>query len=113
MDFTFIIALGLFLLVLFLIFLYLRNKYGDQLTNFKVYFYLGVLFIILGIAIKYLVFSFLGFISMTVGLVNKKKWRDFEDWQNISSRKKKIKIVIVVLLTIIFLYLSITNFWLR
>jgi hypothetical protein len=98
---------------MFLIYLYLRNKYGNQLSNFKIYFYLGILFIILGIAIKYIVFDFVGLIFMIVGLANKKNWRDFENWQKISSKEKKIKIVIVILLTIIFLYFSITNFWLR
>lgn len=113
MDYTFIIALVLFFFILFLIYLHMRNEYGNQLSNFKIYFYLGILFIILGIAIKCLVFDFVGLIFLIVGLVNKKKWRDFESWQNISSKEKKIKIVIVILLTIAFLYLSITNFWLR
>lgn len=113
MDFTFIIALVLFFFILFLIYLHIRKEYGNQLTNFKIYFYLGIFFIILGIAIKYIVFDFVGLIFLIVGLANRRKWRDFEDWQNISSKEKKIKMVIIILLTIIFLYLSITKYWLR
>lgn len=79
MDFTFLIALVLILFIIFLMYLHIRKKYGNQLTNFKIYFYLGILFIIQGIATKYIVFAFVGLIFMIVGLANKKKWRDFED----------------------------------
>ncbi|MDO9578878.1 MAG: hypothetical protein Q7J16_13425 [Candidatus Cloacimonadales bacterium] len=113
MDFTFIIAIILFLFILFLIILHLRNKYANQLTNFKVYFYLGVVFIIMGIAMKFYVLSIIGLVFMIVGFANKRKWRGFEDWEGLSPKQRKFKITIVIILSVIFLYFSITKYWLR
>ncbi len=113
MDFTFIIAIILFFFILFLIYLHLRNKYGNQLTNFKIYFYLGAVFIIMGIAMKLYFFSIIGLIFTITGLVNKKNWRDFEDWVDLTPKQRRFKIIVVIGLSIIFLYFSIVNFWIR
>jgi len=113
MDFTFIIAIVLFFFILFLIYLHMRNKYADQLTNFKIYFYLGAVFIIMGIAMKFYFFSILGLIFMIIGLTNKRKWREFEDWLDLTPKQRKFKIIVVIVLSIIFLYFSIINFWMR
>ena len=41
-------------------------------------FFLGIVFILMGIAMKFYVFTIMGLIFMIIGLANKKKWREFE-----------------------------------
>jgi len=65
-------------LIFFFVYLYVRNKYVNQPTNFKVFFILGIVFILMGIAMKFYVFTIMGLIFMIIGLANKKKWREFE-----------------------------------
>jgi len=41
-------------------------------------FFLGIVFILMGIAMKFYVFTIMGLVFMIIGLANKKKWREFE-----------------------------------
>jgi hypothetical protein len=113
MDYTAVIALVIFLLALYFIYLYMKHKYQITPFNYKIFFLLGIIYIGQGIFMKYYLFVLLGIIFFIIGIANRKKWRRLDSWLQLSAGQRQFRIVIIIILFLIFIYLSVTNFWIK
>ncbi|MFO7895663.1 MAG: DUF3953 domain-containing protein [Candidatus Cloacimonadales bacterium] len=113
MDYTAGIALLIFLAALYLIYLYMRHKYQIYPFNYKILFFMGIIYIVQGIFMKYYLFILLGIIFFIFGISNRKRWRRLDSWLQLSTRQRQLRIIIIIIFTLIFIYLSVANFWLK
>lgn len=90
-------GIGLIVLGL-LVFFLVTGRFRGHKTNYKVFFYLGLVWLPVGIALKNYPLVIMGLIFLTLGLTNKNKWEDYPGWAELSSNQKKLKLTLVVIL---------------
>ncbi len=98
----------LFLLGLFGFFIASALKKDDgeprekKPVNYRVFFIIGIAYISIGISTKNYFFIPAGVIFMISGLVNYKKWKDYQEpkWSELSPKEKKVRIVLISVLSL-------------
>ena len=107
MDYTVLIGAILLMIIFYLIYVYIQNKYAISEVNYKVIFLLGLYLIILSLLLVNLNFTAIGIIFVIIGLLKKNKWQKLDNWRNITAKEKKNKIVLRSIMLIILVILLI------
>ncbi|MDY6788254.1 MAG: hypothetical protein SVK54_09050 [candidate division WOR-3 bacterium] len=93
-----IVFYAVLLFIVLIVFLALNKRYETQ-KDFLGFFIMGIVWIIAGIVLKMWGLTVAGIIMALIGIVNVKKWKDFnEQWNNLSSKDRRIKIVLMTVL---------------
>lgn len=59
----------------------------------------GIVFLLFGVAMESCAMFFLGVIFLLIGAINKKKWKNSEDyWKNSTKTQKILKILLTIIL---------------
>ena len=86
------------IIVLALLAVFLRKK-DKTPPDYYSFFILGICWIPLGLAMKSYAFSAMGLVFMTIGLVNKSKWKQNHiAFKDLPQGKKRLKLIITVVL---------------
>lgn len=112
MDGIPIIGIILGLIIAFgVIFVIIRVRSKEPYRpNYKLFFIIGITWIPLGLAVDNHAFPVLGVVFLTIGLLNKKKWKDEQKWSELSPEEKRLKLIAIFGLSVILLLGAITFF---
>jgi len=106
------IIIGILILVLAVIFIIRRKKYGYT-PKYKTFFIIGITWIPLGIATKNWVFTFVGLSFMIIGVKNKNRWKDEKKWSELSPEVRRMKLIIMTIMTLLLIAGVVTYFIVR
>ena len=90
----------------FIVSLVIKKNNGElrekKPVNYRVFFIIGIAYISIGISTKNYFFIPAGVIFMISGLVNYKKWKDYQEpkWSELSPKEKKVRIVLISVLSL-------------
>ncbi len=74
----------------------IQKKKFNRLTDFRVFFIIGIIWIPLGISTENYIFSIIGIVFTLVGILHKDKWQKNVPWSQMEPRDKKIKLAIII-----------------
>ncbi len=80
------------------IFLVAKGKITQSEPDYRTLFMVGIIFLPMGLGRENRIFLLLSFAFITIGLINKKKWKKELKFGDLPSGKKKFKIVILTVL---------------
>ncbi|NOZ13194.1 MAG: hypothetical protein GXO69_06035 [Acidobacteria bacterium] len=109
MDRTILIALVAGIAVLLFIFMFISGKMkkedpeAKKSPNFRTLFYIGVTWLVLGVAAKIVTLWGMGLVLIFIGIENKDKWDDEKKWKDLSPKARKVKLFLVGGLTLLLL----------
>jgi hypothetical protein len=65
--------------------------------NYRAFLIIGISYIPIGISTKNYLFVAAGVIFMLAGLINYKKWKDYQEpkWSELSPKQKKVRIIVI------------------
>lgn len=93
-----IVFYAVLLFIVLIVFLVLNKRYETQ-KDYLGFFIMGIVWIIAGIVLQMWGLTVAGIIMALIGIVNVKKWKHCnEQWNNLSSRDRRIKIVLMTVL---------------
>lgn len=70
--------------------------------DYYTFFILGITWVPLGFALEYHGFTVMGLVFMTIGLLNKDKWKkNHRPWDKLSKEERKIKIFLIIALGVL------------
>jgi predicted membrane channel-forming protein YqfA (hemolysin III family) len=72
-------------------------------TNYRTLFFIGMVWLPLGIALKNAALWGLGLVFLIAGLVNRSKWQEEKKWSDLTLSQKRIKLAFVVGVAILIL----------
>jgi len=89
-----------------------RSKKNPE-TNYKTLFYVGIVWLAIGLPMGNFALWGMGMVFIAVGLANRGKWKDEKPWGKLSEAERRAKLwliaaglVVLVLGTIAFFYLG-------
>ncbi len=63
---------------------------GGKYPNYRTLFFIGITWLIIGIAAKIITFWGIGLVLILVGVTNKDKWDEEKKWRDLPSKERKI-----------------------
>jgi uncharacterized membrane protein SirB2 len=70
--------------------------------DYRTFFIIGVIWLAIGIPIKSYAMSALGLILATLGLANRKKWKETSTkWGELAREEKMVKVFLIVVLSVL------------
>lgn len=89
------IAVGVLIIVLLVLAIFLKKKKKVE-TDYYTLFIIGVIWIPVGIAIGNYVLAVIGLVGLTIGLINRKKWKKPVSWNKQSKKQRMFRTIAVV-----------------
>ncbi|MBS4015330.1 MAG: hypothetical protein KGZ86_02720 [Candidatus Latescibacteria bacterium] len=77
------------------VFMAIRVRKRRETPNYRGWFYIGICWILLGIATKNPFFYIMSAAFVIIRLANKDKWREEKTWADLSPAEKKLKIILI------------------
>lgn len=92
----------LLLIVAFaIVFMTRKNK---RTTDYRILFFLGIIFIGAGVPLKIFLLTLLGILYMAIGIAHRKDWgKEPQKWNELSKKEKTTRLVIIGIASLIFL----------
>jgi len=98
-----LIVILILILIFLVISIIMKAKYKRP-TDYYSLFWMGIIWIVLGIPLQNFLLSGLGIVFMVAGLVNKKKWKQNKrDWKKLTNEEKKVTLIVLISLGILLL----------
>jgi len=95
------IAILLIIIGLLIVFIAMK-KYKNHKTDYYNFFWIGIVWVVIGIIANDSFFWIIGLVFAVIGLINRKKWKEnHRTWKQLSKSEKKFKIWVMVILAII------------
>ena len=96
-----IIAVLILLVAFAIVAIVMKKKYKTP-TDYYAFFWIGIVWLIIGLPMKNYTLGILGIVFAVIGLANKSKWKTNRvTWNMLSPEQKKAKIAIIVILSIL------------
>jgi len=92
--------MGIGIVLLFVFFMILKKK-GKRQMNYRAFFIIGITWLPIGIATQNYVLAVTGALFLTMGLLNKSKWKDQPTWNELSPEMRRMKLILISVLTFI------------
>jgi uncharacterized membrane protein len=93
--------IALLLIVGLAVFILKKDKTYEP--DYRVFFIIGITWLPLGIATDNTAFLAMGAIFMVLGLANRDKWKEQENFSEMNPDKRRFKIILIVGLTLLLL----------
>ena len=97
-----LIAVAILLTVFLVIYLFSRQKGRCSSPDYKTWFVLGIVWIVLGLPMavtqnNYGLFA-IGIVFAVLGLTHKKEWKNYKkpEWKDLTKKQKTIKIIAAI-----------------
>jgi len=95
-----LIAVASLLILFFIAFVYIYKGKKHEI-DYKGWFYIGIVWLAIGLPLKNFVLFILGLVFVLVGIINKSKWKTSKPWNKLSKEEKKIKLAVMIALGIL------------
>lgn len=97
----------LILLILFGVcaFLMYKQRKMKRPTDYRAFFYIGIVWLIAGLPFKNYTLSFMGLVFAIVGLLNKDKWKkNAVNFKKMNKSEKRLRVALILLLAVLLVF---------
>lgn len=106
-----LILIGVLLVLGLIVAIYAARMRKDAIPDYRTFFYMGIVWMAIGIPLDNLALSGMGVAFTIAGLVNRKKWKKEKKWSELSKKEKELKKIVIAFASLLLVAGIIVFFW--